>query len=81
MNPRRIRARHFQTGEVIDLTLDAGRVTAIGGATDAPVDLAADFVAPAFFDLQINGGWGVCFTHPGLTTNDVRSVAERIRRC
>ena len=42
-------------------------------ATVSPID---DWVAPAFWDIQINGRWGHSFSSPDLT---VEQVAEIVR--
>src|SRR5436189_34163 len=45
-----------------------------------PYTTAPDgWIAPAFFDVQINGGRGVGFTSPALTPEGVRSVANLCR--
>lgn len=74
-----LRGRHFQSGVLIDVTLAAGRIASIQPAGTGPADLSADFLAPAFFDLQINGGHGIGFTSPRLTADGVRSVVELCR--
>lgn len=71
----RVRARHYQTGEWIDLTLRDGRIgTVTPAAGDA--DPTAGWVAPALFDLQINGCLGKAFVSPELTLDDVRTVVH-----
>ncbi len=72
---------HHETGQPIRLTLDdAGRriasVETIGEAAltgDAPV------LAPALWDIQVNGYHGVSFSDPSLTVDQVRAVAEQMR--
>ncbi|MBX9627807.1 MAG: N-acetylglucosamine-6-phosphate deacetylase [Gemmataceae bacterium] len=46
-------------------------------AADAP---PGRWAAPSFFDPQVNGGLGVNFTSPDLTTKQVRTVADECRR-
>lgn len=72
-----ITARHYATGVPVAVTVAAGRVAAVGPAADAP-DLP--WVAPAFFDPQINGCLGTGFTSPTLTPAGVRVVADECRR-
>jgi N-acetylglucosamine-6-phosphate deacetylase len=50
-------------------------------ATGEPVasDVAAEWAAPPFFDLQINGCDGVSFNSPDLTPDDVRTVVRVCR--
>jgi N-acetylglucosamine-6-phosphate deacetylase len=76
----RIRASHYATGERIDLECDRGQIRSVGPAFPGPVDLEADGVAPALFDLQINGCHGRSFNSPTLTIEDVRHVVGECRR-
>jgi N-acetylglucosamine-6-phosphate deacetylase len=69
-------ARHYSTGQPLAVTFDAGRVVAV-----TPSDQSLEsWIAPAFFDIQINGGLGVGFTNPDLTPDHVRTVADECRR-
>jgi N-acetylglucosamine-6-phosphate deacetylase len=70
-------ARHYRTGHPIAVTIDAGRITSVEPAADAP---GLPWVAPAFFDPQINGCLGVGFVSPDLTPDGVRTVADECRR-
>ncbi len=76
----RLRARHYRTGQRIDLLCRDGAVSAVGPAGSEPADFEAGWIAPALFDLQINGGGGVAFGSPTLTTAEVRGVVELCRR-
>jgi N-acetylglucosamine-6-phosphate deacetylase len=67
-----LRVRHFATGRAMAVGFDAGRVVSVSDAADAP----DGWIAPAFFDVQINGGHGVGFTSPSLTSENVRTVAN-----
>jgi N-acetylglucosamine-6-phosphate deacetylase len=46
----------------------------------APADREAEWIAPALFDLQVNGCDGKSFNSPQLTVDDVRPVVEVCRR-
>lgn len=70
-----LRARHFATARPIAVTLQDGQVMAVVNADDAP----DGWIAPAFFDIQINGGRGVGFTSPTLAPEQVRFVADLAR--
>jgi N-acetylglucosamine-6-phosphate deacetylase len=70
----RIRARHYRTGERVDVVCSQGVIESITPATEAPADLEAGWVAPALFDLQINGCDGRSFNSERLTIDDVRHV-------
>jgi len=69
-------ARHYATGEPLELTVADGRVAALRPSAAAPTCWAA----PAFFDPQINGALGVGFNSPTLTTDGVRVVVAECRR-
>jgi N-acetylglucosamine-6-phosphate deacetylase len=71
----RIHARHYRTGEPLDLVCRDGLIAEV-----APADGAAGWVAPAFFDLQVNGCEGRAFVSPSLTPDDVRHIAATCAR-
>ncbi|MBY0522306.1 MAG: N-acetylglucosamine-6-phosphate deacetylase [Gemmataceae bacterium] len=71
-----IHARHYATGEAVELTCEQGRITAITPAS-APTDR---WVAPALFDLQINGCDGESFSSEKLTVDTVRHVVAVCRQ-
>src|SRR5438477_8601817 len=74
-----LHARHYATGQPLAITIDGGRITAVGPPTAALPDRTADWVAPSFFDLQVNGCHGVSFNAETLTADDVRRVAGVVR--
>jgi N-acetylglucosamine-6-phosphate deacetylase len=76
----RIRARHYATGEQVDVVCQRGVIEAIGPPSTAPADREAGWVAPAFFDLQINGCDGRAFSSERLTSADVRHVVDVCHR-
>jgi N-acetylglucosamine-6-phosphate deacetylase len=81
--PFRIRARHYATGERIDVVCQGGLLAAIGPAGEdgeQVADLEAEWVAPALFDLQINGCDGRSFNSPNSTIDDVAHVVRVCRR-
>lgn len=75
-----IRARHYQTGAWIDLTLSGDRIAVVTAATgEAGAHVRqAGWVAPGLFDLQINGCEGRAFVSPTLTVAEVAAV---VRTC
>jgi N-acetylglucosamine-6-phosphate deacetylase len=81
-----IRARHYATGEPVEIVCEGGRIQAINpqdspvGAESASNMLEADWVAPALFDLQINGCDGHSFNSEKLTAASVRHVVDVCRR-
>jgi len=77
----RLRARHYATGERLDLVCEAGRLASVGPPDpNAAPDREAGWVAPALFDLQINGCDGVGFDSPRLTPDEVRHIVDVCRR-
>jgi N-acetylglucosamine-6-phosphate deacetylase len=75
-----LRARHYATGQVIDVACTNGTIAAVQAATAARADLEAGWVAPALFDLQINGCDGHSFNSEKLTTDQVRHIVRVCRR-
>jgi N-acetylglucosamine-6-phosphate deacetylase len=78
-----IRARHYRTGEPTELRVGAGRIVSAGppaGQGGGAGVVAAGWVAPALFDLQVNGCDGVSFNAPTLTGEQVRHVVDDCRR-
>lgn len=71
-----LRGRHYRTGETLDFTVASGRIGSVAPAGSATADLEGDYVAPALFDIQINGGHGVNFTSESLTRDDVARVVQ-----
>ncbi len=72
----RVRGRHYATGQRVDL-LCSDVIESIQAASEAnPADVMAEWLAPALFDLQINGCEGRSFNSPHLTTLDVRHVVD-----
>ncbi len=75
-----IRARHYATSEQIDIRSQDGTITSIGPVGTGSADREADWVAPALFDLQINGCLGIDFSSATLNTDQVRTVIDECRR-
>jgi N-acetylglucosamine-6-phosphate deacetylase len=76
----RLRARHYATGQPIDVVTRDGHVVAIEPPAAAAPDVSAGWVAPALFDLQINGCDGHSFNSERLTADGVRHVVAVCRR-
>jgi len=71
-----IRARRYDTGEPIEVTIAKDRITGVEPAW--PDGSVADwpFVAPGLFDLQINGYGGIWFSDRSLTPAKVVQAIE-----
>ncbi|HTU20152.1 MAG TPA: amidohydrolase family protein [Gemmataceae bacterium] len=76
----RLRARHYATGERMDLVCENGRIATMSAAGVGPVDVEAGWVAPGFFDLQINGCDGISFNSPRLSDEEIHRVVRVCRR-
>jgi N-acetylglucosamine-6-phosphate deacetylase len=79
-NLLRLRARHYATGQRVDLVCEQGRIVRLDSAGESSVDIEAGWVAPALFDLQINGCAGISFNAPHLSVDDIRRVVAVCRR-
>ncbi len=70
-------ARRYDTGMPVRIRVDGDRIAAIEpvpGAVDSGRDWP--YVAPGFFDLQINGHGGIWFSDEGLTPTQALTVLE-----
>jgi len=70
-----IHAKHYATGIPLALAIEDGRISAVGESDREP----KLWIAPAFFDPQINGCLGVSFNSASLITDQVRTVADACR--
>jgi N-acetylglucosamine-6-phosphate deacetylase len=72
-----LRGRHYETGEVVEVLADGGRIARIGPPTGEPVLGGADvWLAPGLVDVQVNG-----FAGHNLNADDVTpdTVSEMVR--
>jgi N-acetylglucosamine-6-phosphate deacetylase len=76
----RLRAAHHETGQLVDLSWEQGTIQAISPAEGASPPIAAQYVAPAFFDLQINGCGGHDFSSETLTLEKIRTIVATCRQ-
>ena len=70
-----LHARHYATGLPVAVTVEAGRIAAVAASDESPTV----WIAPAFFDPQINGCLGISFNSPALTPEQVRAVSDVCR--
>jgi N-acetylglucosamine-6-phosphate deacetylase len=80
----RIHANHYATDQPVELIVENGLIRSVQaletvdrGAQGAE---RARYVAPAFFDLQINGCLGRDFSSDSLSADDIRSVVSTCRQ-
>ena len=76
----RIRGRHYATGEVVEIVIQDGVLRSLGNPGPEPADMEAAWVAPALFDLQINGCDGHSFNSEKLTLESIRHVVGVCRK-
>ncbi len=76
----RLAARHYRTGQPLQLVCADGRLQAVEPAGTAPADLEAEWIAPAFCDVQINGCDGYSFNSAELSRDQVRHVVSVCQR-
>lgn len=77
MNEGDICAKHFSTGKPVCIRWKNGRITSIEEVSSAPEN---SWIAPALFDLQVNGYGGIDFQQDNLTVDDLLSAARQLRR-
>lgn len=73
------RARHYRTGETVEIVEEGGNAEYVGPPRVGGPHRSADWVAPAFFDMQVNGARGVNFTSDDLSTDGVAEVTSVCR--
>ena len=71
-------ARHYATGERIQLSWEKGIITSIRSSDTS--SNCEQWIAPALFDLQINGYAGVDFQRDDLTVEQLLHVTKTLRR-
>jgi N-acetylglucosamine-6-phosphate deacetylase len=76
----RLRARHFATGERIEVVHQDGHIRSVGPPGPERPDREAGWIAPGFFDLQVNGCDGHSFNSERLTADSVRHVVDVCRQ-
>ncbi|MCC7518140.1 MAG: N-acetylglucosamine-6-phosphate deacetylase [Verrucomicrobiae bacterium] len=74
----RVVAFHWQSWEPVEIAWNDGVIASIASA---PQNARPEtWIAPALFDLQINGYGGVDFQKEDLTTEELRRAARALRR-
>lgn len=76
----RIVARHYATGSLVELVCDGGIITSLTHPTSTSAEVRAGWVAPALFDLQINGCDRRSFNSEQLTVDDIQHVVAVCHR-
>src|SRR5581483_6050149 len=76
----RVKARHYRTGQPVQLVCDGDALRAVEPAGAGPADVEAPWVAPAFCDIQVNGCDGYSFNSAQLRPEQVRHVVAVCHR-
>jgi N-acetylglucosamine-6-phosphate deacetylase len=70
-------AREFYKGRWVEIELDETRIAWVRPSDGPPaISPDDDWVAPAFWDLQVNGGGGHSFSSPDLTVEQVVAIVH-----
>jgi N-acetylglucosamine-6-phosphate deacetylase len=75
----RIHARHYAAGVPVEVHCERGRICYLGPVSQTTPDCKAGWVAPALFDLQINGCHGHSFNSEQLTVENVGQIVAVCR--
>ncbi len=75
----RLRARHYATGQLVDVVCADNLIQSVADPGRERPDCEAGWVAPALFDLQINGCDGHSFNSGPLTEENIRQVVAVCR--
>ena len=73
------RAKHYQTEQMVDVCCNDGKIVSVEKAGNFVPDHQAAYIAPAFFDLQINGAMGIAFSDINLDESGIRKVLSVCR--
>jgi N-acetylglucosamine-6-phosphate deacetylase len=72
-----VTARHYLNASWVELSIRGDRISALQ-PVDGPVPIGPedDWVAPTFWDIQINGRRGYSFSSPDLTVEQVSEIVR-----
>lgn len=70
-------ARYYETGRWVKVTIEDRTIAAIE-STEGPEEIHRGdrWLAPAFWDIQTNGRWGVSFSDPDLSVDQVAVIVR-----
>ncbi len=75
-----LHARSFENGEPLQITVQGDRIRSVVPAWPTSALTEWPFVAPALFDLQVNGYGGIWFSNDELTSSDVLKTLKPFYR-
>jgi N-acetylglucosamine-6-phosphate deacetylase len=76
----RLRARQYRTSHPLDVVCEGGKIARVEPATQERADAEAQWIAPAFCDVQINGCEEISFNSDTLTETQIRQVVATCRK-
>src|SRR5205823_5691256 len=68
-------ARHYESGRWVRVATEGPTIAAVE-PVEKPLGIEDEWIAPAFWDLQVNGRWGVSFSDHGLTIEQVAAIVR-----
>lgn len=72
-----VRSHHYRSEALLDFRIEHGLIVSVNAANmSQAVNIQDDLIAPAYFDLQINGGMGINFTSATLTQEEIERVVS-----
>lgn len=69
-------AKRYDTGEAVEIAVADGRIQSLAPLPTPASELP--LVGPGFFDIQVNGGWGVEFSSAELTVEKTLFLLEKM---
>jgi N-acetylglucosamine-6-phosphate deacetylase len=75
-----LHARSFENGEPLQITVQGDRIRSVVPAWPTSSLAEWPFVAPALFDLQVNGYGGIWFSNDELTSSEVLKTLKPFYR-
>ena len=69
-------AKRYDTGEAVEIAVADGRIQSLAPLPSPSAELP--LIGPGFFDIQINGGWGVEFSSSELTVEKTLFLFEKM---
>ncbi len=72
-----LEGRHVDDGRALAIRIDGDRIASVEplDVSEASMD-DLPWIAPRLIDIQINGRWGISFSDPGLTVDQVAEVVR-----
>ncbi|MBD3674726.1 MAG: N-acetylglucosamine-6-phosphate deacetylase [Planctomycetaceae bacterium] len=71
-----LHGKRYDTGQPVQVTIEGERVKSVTPLEDAHDPESLPIIAPAFYDLQINGHGGIWFGQPGLIPEQVLTALK-----